>query len=136
MSCVDANLVHDVLTERFMTGILHHFNQTLIEWFAKKQNTAETATHGSEFVAARSCAEQIVDLRDMLRHCGVPINERTHVFGDNESVVERAFIPDAKLQKRHHLLSCHSAREKIAAGHLRFIHLSGSCNPADILSKH
>ena len=128
--------MHDVLTERFMTEILHYFNQTFIEWFAKKQNTAETATYGSEFVAARSCAEQIVDLRDMLRHCGVPINERTCVFGDNESVVKGAFIPDAKLQKRHHLLSCHSVREKIAAGYLRFIHLSESCNPADILSKH
>ena len=128
--------MHDVLTERFMTGISHYFNQTLIEWFVKKQNTAETATHGSEFVAARSCAEQIVDLRDMLRHCGVPINERTHVFGDNKSVVKGAFIPDAKLQKRHHLLFCHSVREKIAAGCLRFIHLSESCNPADILSKH
>ena len=128
--------MHDVLTECFMTEILHCFNQTFIEWFAKKQNTAETATHGSEFVAARLCAEQIVDLRDMLRHCGVPINERTHVFGDNESVVKGAFISEAKLQKRHHLLSHHSAREKIAAGYLRFIHLSESCNPADILSKH
>ena len=119
-----------------MTGISHYFNQTSIEWFAKKQNTAETATHGSEFVAARLCAEQIVDLRNMLRHCGVLINERTYMFEDNESVVKGAFIPDAKLQKRHHLLSHHSAREKIAAEHLRFIHLSGSCNPADILSKH
>ena len=78
--------MHDVLTERFMTGILHCFNQTFIEWFVKKQNTAETATCGSEFVAARLCAEQIVDLLDMLRHCGVLINERTHKQMNNTMI--------------------------------------------------
>ena len=43
---VDANLMHDSVTGRSMTGLLP------IEWFCKKQRTAESATYGSEFVAA------------------------------------------------------------------------------------
>jgi hypothetical protein len=47
-----------------VTGILHIANQTPIDWFSKKQVTVETATYGSEFVAARTCTEQIMDLRN------------------------------------------------------------------------
>jgi hypothetical protein len=59
---VDANLMHDVVTGRSVTGILHLANNTLIDWFSKKQATVETATYGSEFVAARICVEQIINL--------------------------------------------------------------------------
>jgi hypothetical protein len=70
---VDANLMHDVVTGRSVTGILHLANKTPIEWFSKKQATGETATYGSEFVAARICVEQIIDLCNSLRYLGVPI---------------------------------------------------------------
>jgi hypothetical protein len=49
---VDANLMHDVITGRSVTGILHLVNKTPIDWFSKKQATVETATYGSEFIAA------------------------------------------------------------------------------------
>ena len=48
----DANLYHDLSTGRAVTGALHFLNQTPIDWFAKKQETVEMATHGSEFAAA------------------------------------------------------------------------------------
>jgi hypothetical protein len=54
---VDANLMHDVVTGRYVTGILHLANITPIDWYSKKQATVETATYGSEFVAARICVE-------------------------------------------------------------------------------
>ena len=46
---VDANLMHDVVTGRSVTGILHLANKTPIDWYSKKQSTVETATYGSEF---------------------------------------------------------------------------------------
>ena len=49
---VDANLFYDALTERSVTGVLHMMNATPIDWYSKKQATVETATYGSEFVAA------------------------------------------------------------------------------------
>jgi hypothetical protein len=51
----DANLHHDILTGRSVTGILHLCNQTLIDWYSKRQATVETATFGSEFTAERDC---------------------------------------------------------------------------------
>ena len=49
---IDANLYHDIVTGRSVTGILHLVNKTPIEWYSKKQGTIKTATFGSEFAAA------------------------------------------------------------------------------------
>jgi hypothetical protein len=133
---VDANLMHDLTTGRSVTGILHLINKTPIDWYSKKQATVETATYGSEFVAARTCVEQIIDLRTTLRYLGVPIRERSYMFGDNESVVNRSSQVFAKLHKRHNMLSFHRVRETIASGMITFNYIKGEINPADVLSKH
>jgi transposase InsO family protein len=133
---VDANLFHCMLTGRSVTGILHLINGTPIDAFSKKQSTVETATYGSEFVAARTCVEQIMDLRFTLRYLGVPIQGRSYMFGDNESVVNSSSRPDARMHKRHVALSFHRVREAIASNMIAFIHIDGVKNLADILSKH
>ena len=70
----DANLFHDaIVTGCSVTGILHLINKMPLDWYSKKQATVETATYGSEFVAARTCVNQIVDLRTTLRYLGVPL---------------------------------------------------------------
>jgi hypothetical protein len=69
---VDVNLYHNVLTGRSVTGVLHFLNGTPIDWYSKKQATVESATNGSEFVAARTWVEQIIDLGHTLRYLGVP----------------------------------------------------------------
>ena len=36
---VDANLYHDMVTGRSVTGIIHLANQTPFDWYSKKQST-------------------------------------------------------------------------------------------------
>jgi hypothetical protein len=63
---IDANLIHEITSGKSVTGILHLVNKTPINWYFKKQATVETATYGSEFVAALVCVEHIIDLRTTL----------------------------------------------------------------------
>jgi hypothetical protein len=133
---VDANLYHCMLTGRSVTGVLHLLNQCPIDWYSKKQATVETATYGSEFVAARTCVEQVMDLRSTLRYLGVPIRNKSIMFGDNKSVVDSSVKIHSKLHKRHTALSFHRVREAVAAKIIGFFHLDGKRNPADVLSKH
>ncbi len=131
---VDANLYHCMLTGKSVSGVLHLFNKTPVDWYAKKQGTSETATYGSEYVAARTATEQIIDNRLSLRYLGVPVKE-SFMFGDNKSVVNSSNVPAGKLHKRHIALSWHRVRESIAAKILYFIHIPGAINPSDMLSK-
>jgi hypothetical protein len=69
-----------MITGRSVTGVLHLINQTPIEWYSKRQATVETATYGSEFVAARIAVKQIMDIRTTLRFLGVPILGKSILF--------------------------------------------------------
>jgi hypothetical protein len=133
---VDANLMHDITSGKSVTGILHLVNKTPIDWYSKKQATVETTTYGSEFVAARVCVEQIIDLRTTLRYLGIPVQDKSYMFGDNKSMVDSSMQLHVKLHKRHTMLSFHRVREAIASGIVGFFYIPGDTNPADILSKH
>ena len=104
---VDANLHHDLATGKAVTAALHFLNQTPIDAYTKRQSTVETATYGSEFVAARTAVDQIIDIRTTLRYLGVPIRDKSYMFGDNKSVVTSSTIPNSTISKRHHLASYH-----------------------------
>jgi len=131
----DANLYHDRLTGRSVTGLILMVNKTPIDWFSKKQISIESATYGSEFVAARIGTDKIVEMRYELRMLGVPIEGPSIMFGDNMAVINSASIPESNLKKRHNALSYHRVREAIAAKVLKFYHIKGTENPADILTK-
>ena len=131
----DANLMHDVTTGWAVTGILHILNKTPIDYYSKRQATVETATYGSEFVAAKTAVEQIMDIRYTLMYLGIPIQGPTYMYGDNKTVVQSSAVPQSKLHKRHSALAYHRAREAIAAGIIVFLHIAGKLNPADVLSK-
>jgi hypothetical protein len=124
--------MHDITSGKSVTGILHLVNKTPIDWYSM----VETATYGSEFIAAQVCVEQILVLRTTLRYLGVPIRDKSYTFGDNKSVVDSSMQLHAKLHKRHTMLSFHRVREAIASGIVGFFYIPGDINPVDILGKH
>ena len=133
---VDANLYHDLISGKAVSGIMHFLNNTVIDTSSRLQSTVETATFGSEYCVSKTGTDQIIDLRITLRYLGAPVKGSSFMFGDNETVVNTASVPHGKLHKRHNALSCHRTRWAIAAGILKFYHIAGNTNPADILSKH
>ena len=133
---VDANLLHDLITGRSVTAVLHFFNLTAGDWYSKRQTTVENATYGSEFVAGKTATEEIIDIRRTLRYLGVPIKSKPYMFGDNKSVVTSSTVPYSPLSKRHNTLSYHRVGEAISAKILVFHCCDSSQNKNDILSKH
>ena len=131
----DANLMHDFTTGKSATGVIHMFNQTIMAYMSKRQTQVETATYGSEFVAARTAVEQIMDIRYQLRMFGVPIDGPAWLFGDNQSVITSSTIPHSQLSKRWNALSYHRVREAVSAGIVRFHYLESKENPSDIMTK-
>ena len=134
-SYVYANLYHDMITGRSVTGIVHMINQTPINWYSKHQATVETATYCSEFVATRIAVEQIMDLHYTLMYLGVKLDGPVFLFSDNQSVITSSTVPHSTLSKRHNALAYHRVREAVAAGVIYFIKIEGVQNPADALRK-
>jgi len=50
---VDAAHAGNLVTRHSHSGVLIFVNKVLITWYSKQQNTVETSTFGSKFVAMR-----------------------------------------------------------------------------------
>ena len=125
---MDTNLNDCLATGKSLTGCLHSVNKTPVDWYSKKQATVETATYGSEFVAAKTATEQIMDIWQTLRYLGAPITTMSFLFCDNRSVLPSATLPHFTLTKRHNLLAFHRVREAIAAKLMGFYWIQSAYN--------
>ena len=96
---VDADHAGNQVTRRSHTGILIYCNLAPIMWFSKRQNTVESSTFGSEFIALKIATEQIEALLYKLRMFGVPVDGPARIFCDNESVVKSSTFPESTLKK-------------------------------------
>jgi hypothetical protein len=132
---VDADHAGNLVTRRSQSGILIFVNRAPIIWYSKRQNTVETSTFGSEFVAMRIAVELIESLRYKLRMFGIPIDGPTNVYCDNEAVTKNAIYPESTLKKKHNSIAYHRVREAVAAGTIRVTKEDGKTNLADVLTK-
>ena len=132
---VDSDHAGDRITRRSHTGIILYLNTAPITWYSKKQTTVESSTFGSEFVALRLSAEQIISLRYKLRMFGIPIDGAANVFCDNESVFKNASIAESRLKKKHNSICFHRVRECVASAILMPYKVASEYNLADILTK-
>jgi len=143
ISCfVDANHAGNVVTRRSHTGILIYVQNAPIIWFSKRQNTVETSTFGSEFIAMQTAKELVVALRYKLRMFGVPIkgpydepDGPAIVHCDNAGVVANTTIPTSTLTKKHNSINYHACREAVAAGIMIVSKEDTEYNHADLFTK-
>jgi len=124
-----------VKTRRSYTGILIYINQAPIIWYSKRQNTVETSSFGSEYIALRICTEMVEGLRYKLRCFGVPVEGLTDVLCDNRSVVTNSSVPTSVFNKRHNAIRYHRVREAQAAGIIRVGGIEREKNEADLFTK-
>jgi hypothetical protein len=79
--------------------------------------------------------ELIEGMRYKLRMMGIPLDESTNVFCDNEAVVKNTTKPESTLKKKHNAIAYHRFREAQAAGTVRIAKEDGLTNLADIFTK-
>lgn len=136
MTCfVDADHAGDLQTRRSRTGVLLYLNKAPIVWHSKKQNSVETSTFGSEFIALKTGIEIVKGMRYKLRMLGIPIDGHAHICVDNMSVVKNSSIPESVLKKKSNSIAYHFVRESMAAGIGKVAYEPTGSNKADILTK-
>jgi len=99
------------------------------------QNTVETSTFGSEYIAMRIAVEMLESLRYKLHVFGAPLEGPVNTFGDNSSVVMNATHPASTLKKKHNAIAYHKVREAIASNIMCIGWVQSNKNLADMLKK-
>ena len=135
-SCfVDADHAGCKVTRRSHTGVLIFVNRSPIVFFSKRQNTVESSTFGSEFIAMKQSVELIEALRYKLRMMGFPMEGPTSLFCDNSAVVINTTTPESTLKRKHTSICYHRCREAHAAGIVQITKEGTLTNLADMLTK-
>jgi hypothetical protein len=132
----DANLQHDLVTGRSAMGSFHMVQGTPIHSSSKRQNTVETATNATEFIAGQTCLDEAVAIRYELRMLGAPLDGPMWMFGDNKSMINSSSEPSGRRAKRHLILSWHRLREKAAMKIVYYLYTPSEENFSDCLTKH
>lgn len=132
---VDSDHAGDKVTRRSRSGFLVFLNAAPIYWTSKKQTSCETSTFGSEFVAMKQASEYVRGLRYKLRMMGIPVEEPTYIFGDNQSVLANTSAPESTLKKKSNAIAYHFVREGCARDEWRTAYINTHENPADMMTK-
>lgn len=145
---VDASHAANKVTRRSHTGFLIFLNRAPILWYSKRQNTVESSTFSSEFLALKACTEAVTHLRFKLRMFGIPLAgppptphtpypdpDPAYIYCDNESVVKNSTLIESTLNKKHASLAYHYVRWNVAAGIISLSWISGKRNYADTFTK-
>jgi len=132
---VDAGQASDATTRHSRTGFFVFLNCAPICWLSKKQTSIESLSFGSEFITMKQCCEHLRGLRCKLRMMGIPVDGPTCIFGDNQSVLANATIPDSVLKKKSQSIACHFVHEGSARDEWRTAHINTNDNEADLLTK-
>jgi len=132
---VDANHANDLVTRQSVTGFIIFAGHIPICSYSKRQNTVESATYGSELMAARISLEHLLGVRYKLRAMGIRFDATTAMLCDNQAVVTNMQLPSSNLKKKHNAVSYHKCREAVAAGIISVGHIPSAANVADVLTK-
>jgi hypothetical protein len=132
---VDADHAGCRVTRRSQTGLIIMVQGAPIIWYSKRQNTVETSTFGSEFIAMKTAVEQVEALRYKLRMLGIPIDGPADLYCDNESVFRNSAFPESVIKKKHNSIAYHKTRESQAAGSVRVAWIPGTKNIGDLFTK-
>jgi len=132
---VDASHATNLVTRQPGTGVLIYVNKAPIIWFSKKQNSIETISFGSEFMALKTGVELLEGLIYKLHMMGVPVEGYCHTCVDNMSLVNNTSVPESVLKKKSNSIAYYYVRSKCAQDVLRITYENTKTNLADIVTK-
>ena len=131
---VDADHASDTITRCSRMGFLVYLNSAPIYWCSKKQNSVESSSFGSKFIAMKQCCEYVHGLRYKLRMMGISCDDPMFIYGDNQLVLANTTIPDSTLNKKSQSIAYHFVQEGAAQDEWRMTYINTHENEADLLT--
>ena len=86
-------------------------NKAPIYFISEKQASCETIAFGSKFVVITQYVEYVQGLSYYIRMFGMPFEDTTFVYDNNQSVLANTSVTDSTLEKKSNSISFYFVRE-------------------------
>jgi hypothetical protein len=121
-------------TRRSHTGWVFMLNGGPICWQSKCQPTVAASTVEAEYQACSAAAREALWLRHLF--ADLDIKQGTLIIKcDNKGAVSAMNNSHSSQRTKHIDIIHHFVKERCTMGHIKFIHVGGNENPANILTK-
>jgi hypothetical protein len=131
----DASYASDLITRRSRTGLVILVYGCPIQWQSIKQKTVSLSSMEAETVALTEVAKKTVWLRRVLAFLGHPPSGPTVCLVDNKSTIAFADTGRVSELTKHMQIRNFWLKEAVDAGHIQPVHLPGTHEIADVLTK-
>ena len=98
---VDSDHAANTILRCSQAGLLLFVDRAPVTWFSKRQNTVETSTFGSEFIAMKTAVEHVEALCYKLRMFGIPMEGPTNVLR-HRGIIQEHLNPGFNTEEEAH----------------------------------
>ncbi|GKB85484.1 ribonuclease H-like domain-containing protein [Tanacetum coccineum] len=107
----------------------------LLTWSSKRQDTLSCSSAEAEYRGVAIAVAETSWIRNLLCELHTPLFTATLVYCDNVSAVYMSANPVQHQGTKHIEIDIHLVRDKVAAGHVRVLHVPSRFQYADIFTK-
>ncbi|GJX21518.1 ribonuclease H-like domain-containing protein [Tanacetum coccineum] len=117
------------------SGYCVFLGDNLLTWSSKCQDTLSCSSVEAEYRGVANVVAETSWIRNLLHEFHAPLFIATLVYCDNVSAVYMSANPVQHQRTKHIEIDIHFVRDKVAAGHVRVLHVPSRFQYADIFTK-
>ncbi|GJT64114.1 ribonuclease H-like domain-containing protein [Tanacetum coccineum] len=131
----DADWAGCPATRRSTSGYSIFLGENLLTWSFKRQDTLSRSSAEAEYREVANVVAETSWIRNLLCELHTPLFTTTLVYCDNVTAVYMSANPVQHQRTKHIKIDIHFVRDRVAAGHVRVLHVPSRFQYANIFTK-